>query len=97
MPDLLFVLAVVAGSFYLAVRAFANPARVYLRSLIAAALASAGGLALIVLLSPVLGSGAGLGVMMIYVAFVATVVAIAALACVAAAARHAWDGIRSRR
>ena len=41
----------------------------YVKSLVGAALAIAGGLGLILLLSPMLGSGAGLGVMLIYLAF----------------------------
>jgi hypothetical protein len=61
------------------------------------ALAIVGGLAIIVVLSPFLGSGAGLGVILIYLAYVALVVAVAVLACLAATARHAWDALRSRR
>ena len=97
MLKLLFILAVLAGAVGLAVRAFARPERMYVRALIAAALAIAGGLALLVVLSPFLGSGAGMGVVLIYLAYVALVVAIAALACLAATARHAWDVLRSRR
>jgi hypothetical protein len=97
MLELLFILAVLVGAVWLAVRAFARPERVYVRALIAAALAIVGGLALLVVLSPFLGSGAGMGVVLIYLAYVALVVAIAALACLAATARHAWDALRSRR
>ncbi|MDF2782487.1 MAG: hypothetical protein K0S96_2292 [Geminicoccaceae bacterium] len=97
MLELLFILAVLAGAAWLAVRAFARPDRVYVRSSIAAALAIVGGLAILVVLSPFLGSGAGLGVILIYLAYVALVVAGAALACLAVTARHAWDALRSRR
>jgi len=69
---------------------------VYVKSLVGAALAIGGGLGLLVAASPLLGSGAGLGVMLIYLAFVALVVALAALACIAASARRAWDARRSR-
>jgi hypothetical protein len=97
MLEVLIVLAVLAASAWLAVRAFARPRGVYLRSLIAAALAIAGGLAFLAVVSPFLGSGAGLGVFFIFVACIALVVAIAALACLAATARHVWDALRSRR
>ena len=97
MLELLFILAVLAGAVGLAIRAFARPERVYVGALVAAALAIVGGLALLVVLSPFLGSGAGMGVVLIYLAFVALVVAVAALACLAATARHAWDALRSRR
>jgi hypothetical protein len=96
MPDLLVMLALLAGACWLAVRAFERPAGVYVKSLVGAALAIGGGLGLLVAASPLLGSGAGLGVMLIYLAFVALVVALAALACIAASARRAWDARRSR-
>lgn len=96
MLDLVVILALLAGALWLAVRAFERPRGVYVKSLVGAALAIVGGLGLIVLLSPLLGSGAGLGVILIYLAFVALVVALAGLACVAASARHAWDAMRSR-
>ena len=96
MLDLVVILALLAGACWLVVRAFERPQGVYVKSLVGAVLASAGGLALIVVLSPLLGSGAGLGVMLIYVAFVALVVALAMLACLAAGARRAWDAMRSR-
>ena len=96
MLDLLAILALLGGAFWLAVRAFERPRGMYVKSLVGAALAIVGGLGLIVLLSPLLGSGAGLGVMLIYLAFVALAVAFAALACLAASARHVWDAIRSR-
>jgi hypothetical protein len=97
MLDVLFVLALLAGATWLAVRAFARPAGVYVRSLIGAALAILGGLALLVVLDPFIGSGAGMGVFFIYLAYVALVIAVAALACLAATARHVWDALRSRR
>ena len=90
------MLALVAAACWLAVRAFERPDDVYVKSLVGAALAIVGGLGLIVLLSPLLGSGAGLGVMLIYLAFVALVVALAALACIAAGERRAWDAVRSK-
>ena len=96
MLDVLFILAGLAGIVWLALRAFARSQGVYFKSFVGAALAILGGLGLIVLLSPFLGSGAGLGVFLIYLAFVALAVAVAALACVAATARRAWDALRSR-
>jgi cytochrome bd-type quinol oxidase subunit 2 len=96
MLDLVVILALLAGACWLAVRAFERPEGVYVKSALRAAIAIVGGLGLVVLLSPLLGSGAGLGVMRIYLAFVALVVALAALACIAASARRAWDAMRSR-
>jgi hypothetical protein len=96
MLELLIILVLLAGACWLAVRAFEKPRWMYVKSLIGAAVAIAGGFGLIVLLSPWLGSGAGMGVMFIYLAYVALVVAYAALAWVAASARHVWDAIRSR-
>jgi hypothetical protein len=97
MADLLVILAILAGALWLAVRAFERPDGVYVKSLVGASLAILGGLGLMVLLSPLLGSGAGLGVVLIYLAFVALAIALAALACVAASARRAWDALRSRQ
>jgi hypothetical protein len=97
MSDLLALLALVAGALWLAVRAFERPRGVYVKSLLGVLFAGAGGLGLLVLLDPWLGSGAGLGVMLIYLAWVALAVALGALACIAATARHAWDAMRSRR
>jgi hypothetical protein len=96
MLELVVILALLAGACWLAARAFERPEGVYVKSAVGAALAIGGGLGLIVLLSPWLGSGAGLGVMLIYLAFVALVLALAALACIAAGARRAWDAMRSR-
>ena len=97
MLEIVTIMAVLAGSAWLAVRAFARPRGVYLRSVIAAALALIGGLAVLLAVSPFLGSGAGMGAFFILVAYAALVVAIAALACLAATARHVWDALRSRR
>ena len=97
MADLLVILAILAGALWLAVRAFERPDGVYVKSLVGVALAILGGLGLMVLLSPLLGSGAGLGVVLIYLAFVALAVALAALACVAASGRRVWDALRSRQ
>jgi hypothetical protein len=97
MADLLVILAILAGALWLAVRAFERPDGVYVKSLVGVSLAILGGLGLIALLSPLLGSGAGLGVTLIYLASVALAIALAALACVAASARRAWDALRSRR
>jgi hypothetical protein len=81
---------------WLAVRAFERPQGVYLKSLVGAVLFIVGAYGLLFLLSPWLGSGAGMGVAFIYVAYVALVLAFAALACIAATARHVWDATRSR-
>jgi hypothetical protein len=96
MLDLVIILALLAGACWLAVRAFERPRGVYVKSLVGAALAIAGGYGLLVILSPLFGSGAGMGVFFIYLAYIALVVALSALACIAATARHAWDAIRSR-
>ena len=94
--EVIFILALLAGALWLAVRAFERPQGVYVKSLVWAALFIVGGFGLLVLLSPLLGSGAGMGVAFIYVAYVALVVAFAALACIAATARRVWDAMRSR-
>jgi apolipoprotein N-acyltransferase len=95
MLEVVVILALLAGALWLAVRAFERPQGVYVKSLVRAVLAIVGGFGLIVLLSPWIGSGAGMGVTFIYLAYVALVIALAALACIAATARHVWDAFRS--
>jgi hypothetical protein len=97
MADVLFILAILAGACWLALRAFERPQGVYVKSLVGAALAIFGVLGLLLLASPLLGSGAGMGVFFIYCAFVALVLAVAALACFAATARRISDALRSRQ
>ena len=90
------ILPLLAGALWLAVRAFERPQGVYVKSLRRAALFIVGGFGLILVLSPWMGSGAGMGVTFIYLTYVAVVVAFAALACIAATAGHVWDATRSR-
>jgi len=95
LVELVFILALLAGALWLAVRAFERPQGMYVKSFVRAVLAIVGGFGLIVLLSPWMGSGAGMGVSFIYLAYIALVVGLAALACIAATARHIWDAMRS--
>jgi hypothetical protein len=88
------ILALLAGALWLAVRAFERPQGVYVKSLVRAVLAIVGGFGLIVILSPWIGSGAGMGVFFIFLTYIALVVAFAALACIAATAGHLWDAMR---
>ena len=96
MLEVVLILGLLAAASWLAVRAFERPQGVYVKSTIGAAVAIVGAFGLIELFSPLLGSGAGLGVVFIYLAFVALVVGLAALACIAATARRVWDALRSR-
>jgi hypothetical protein len=93
--EVVVILALLAGALWLAVRAFERPQGVYVKSLVRAVLAIVGGFGLIVLLSPWIGSGAGMGVAFVYVAYIAFVIALAALACIAATAGHIWHAMRS--
>jgi hypothetical protein len=68
---LIVILALLAGALWLAVRAFERPQGVYVKSLVRAVLAIVGGLGLIVLLSPWIGSGAGMGVFFIFLTYIA--------------------------
>jgi hypothetical protein len=80
------VLALAVGTV-----SFLWPANAYRRSAWAVAVAMAGPFVVGLLINPFLGSGAGLGVVLILGFFVAAILIGAGAAVVGATARHVWD------
>jgi hypothetical protein len=75
--------------------AFYRPARVFMRSAIAAACALGAPFIIAYAVAPLLGEGAGMGAAFILYAFSAAVVLLGALsATLGAAARHVWTTLR---
>lgn len=97
MADFVVAALLLLAASALAIRCFRQPRGVLLRSLAYAGVAIGGVLALLLLASPLLGSGAGMGIAFLFAAFVSLVASLVILAWLAAGARHLWDSLRAGR
>lgn len=95
MLDILFLLAVLGGSAWVAVRAYARPQGVYVRSVIGFGLTTVAALAVWWVVSLGIANEAGLGVFILFCATVALGACIALLACAAATLRHVCNALKS--
>jgi hypothetical protein len=88
MIELLFFLAFLAASAWVAARAFMNPKGVYQRSVIGFLLGALAAVGIWWLASPLISSEAGLGAFVLFCAVVGLCGFVAILACIAASVRH---------
>lgn len=95
MLEILIILAVLGGCVWMAVRAFARPRGVYVRSAIGFGLAVLVALAAWWAASPLISDAAGLGAFLLFVAAVTLAACVALIACAAATLRHVCNALKS--
>jgi hypothetical protein len=97
MLELVLILVFLAATAWIAVRAFQNPKRAYLRSLIGFLLGVFAAVATWWLASPLIANEAGLGALVLFCIMVALCAFVAMVACIAASARHVLNAFADRR
>lgn len=95
MLDILFILAVLGGCAWVAVRSYARPSGVYVRSALGFGLTVIAAFAFWWAVSLGVANAAGLGVFILFCATVALGACIALLACAAATLRHVCNALKS--
>lgn len=95
MPEFMFILIFLAGTAWIAVRAFQNPKGIYLRSLIGLFLSVLAAAAIWELASP--SNEAGFGAFVLFCIVVALCAFVAIVACTAATLRHFLNAFASRQ
>ena len=95
MPEFVFILVFLAGTAWIAVRAFQNPKGTYLRSLIGLLLSVLAAAAIWELASP--SNEAGFGAFVLFCIVVALCAFVAIVACIAASLRHVLNAFANRR
>src|SRR5262245_14118915 len=97
MLDVVLILAFLAATAWIAVRAFQNPKGVYLRSLIGLVLGILAALVMWWLASPLIANEAGLGAFVLFCLVVALCAFVTVVACLAASVRHVLSAFANRR
>ena len=95
MPEFVFILVFLAGTAWIAGRAFQNPKGTYLRSLIGLLLSVLAAAAIWELASP--SNEAGFGAFALFCGVVALCAFVAIVACIAASLRHVLNAFANRR
>jgi hypothetical protein len=97
MLEIVLILAFLAATAWIAVRAFQNPKGIYLRSLIGLLLGVVAAVAVWWLASPLIANEAGLGAFVLFCIVAALCAFVAIVACIAASVRHALNACANRR
>jgi hypothetical protein len=97
MLELVLILAFIAATAWIAVRAFQNPKGTCRRSLIGLLLGVFAAVAMWWFASPLIANEAGLGAFVLFCIVVALCAFVAIVACIAASVRHVLNAFANRR